>query len=142
MVNKRDVKVSIVYLSCHFDVGYFPCHWSRGTPLAFSMIHVSLQWQELAWVLSRLALFKYSYSRDMRFSTYDLSSICLIFVLALTLTIQDAYNGGNESSKLVSTIIFGRFIKTCNHYFPLRRAFLLLLCLVFTFYLYAPSKRA
>jgi hypothetical protein len=48
----------------------------------------------------------------MRFSTYDLSSICLIFVIALTLTIQDAYDGGNESSKLVSIIIFGRFIKT------------------------------
>jgi hypothetical protein len=61
---------------------------------------------------------KYSYSRDMRFSTYDLSSIYLIFVLALTLT-QDAYDRGNESSKLVSIIIFGRFIKTCNHCFPL-----------------------
>jgi hypothetical protein len=61
--------------------------------------------------LSRLALFKYSYSRDMKFSTYDLSSIYLIFVLALTLTTQDAYDGGNESSKLVSTIIFGWFIK-------------------------------
>jgi hypothetical protein len=44
-------------------------------------------------------------------STYDLSSIYIIFVLALTLTTQDAYDGGNESSKLVSTIIFGRFIK-------------------------------
>jgi hypothetical protein len=32
---------------------------------------------------------------------------CLIFVLAFTLTIQDAYDGGNESSKLVSIIIFG-----------------------------------
>jgi hypothetical protein len=47
----------------------------------------------------------------MRFSTYDLSSIYLIFVLALTLTTQDAYDGGNEGSKLISTIIFGRFIK-------------------------------
>jgi hypothetical protein len=49
--------------------------------------------------------FGYSYSWDMRFSTYDLSSICSISVLALTLTIQDVYDGGNESSKLVSTII-------------------------------------
>jgi hypothetical protein len=55
--------------------------------------------------------FRYSYSRDMRFSTHDLSSIYLIFVLALTLTNQDAYIGGNKSSKLISTIIFGRFIK-------------------------------
>jgi hypothetical protein len=47
----------------------------------------------------------------MRFSTYDLSSIYLIFVLALTLTTQDAYDGDNESSKLISTIISGRFIK-------------------------------
>jgi hypothetical protein len=49
--------------------------------------------------------FGYSYSRDTRFSTYDLSSICIIIVLALTLTIQDAYDGGNESSKPVSNII-------------------------------------
>jgi hypothetical protein len=58
-----------------------------------------------------IGIVKYSYSRDMRFSTYDLSSICLIFLLAFTLTTQDAYDGGNESSKLVSTIIFERFIK-------------------------------
>jgi hypothetical protein len=42
----------------------------------------------------------------MRFSTYDSSSICFIIVLALTLTIPDAYDGGNESSNLGSTIIF------------------------------------
>jgi hypothetical protein len=119
----------------------YTCHRTGGTLLAFSMIHVCLQWQELAWDLSRLALFKYSYSRDMRFSTDDLSSTYLIFVLTLTLTTQDAYDGGNASSKLVSNIIFGRFIKTCNHSFPLQRAFLLLLCWVFTVYLYAAIKR-
>jgi hypothetical protein len=75
------------------------------------MIHVCLQWQELTWDLSQLVWFKYSYSRDMRFLTYDLSSIYLIFVLTLTLTTQDAYDRGNESSKVISTIIFGRFIK-------------------------------
>jgi hypothetical protein len=47
----------------------------------------------------------------MKFSTYDFSSIYLIFVLALTLITQDAYDGGNDSSKIISTIIFGRFIK-------------------------------
>jgi hypothetical protein len=47
----------------------------------------------------------------MRFSTYGLSSIYLIFALTLTLTTQDANDRGNESSKLISTIIFGRFIK-------------------------------
>jgi hypothetical protein len=109
MVNKRDAEVSIICLSCHFDVGQFPCHRVGGTTLAFSMIHICLQWQELAWDLSRLAWFKYSYSRDMRFSTYDFSSIYLIFVPALTLT--TAYDGSNESSKLISTIIFERFIK-------------------------------
>ena len=83
--------------------------------------------------------FGYSYSQDTKFSTYDLSSICIITVLALTLTIQDAYDGGNESSKPVSTIIFEGY-KTCNHCFPLRRAFLLLLCWVTTFYLYAPLR--
>jgi hypothetical protein len=35
----------------------------------------------------------------------------LINVLAFTLTIQDAFDRGNETSKLVSTIIFWRFIK-------------------------------
>jgi hypothetical protein len=43
----------------------------------------------------------------MRFLTYDLLSICFIIEIALTLTTQDAYDGGNESSKLVSIIIFG-----------------------------------
>jgi hypothetical protein len=47
----------------------------------------------------------------MRFSTYELSRIYLIIALTLTLTIQDAYDRGNESSKLISTIIFGTFIK-------------------------------
>jgi hypothetical protein len=47
----------------------------------------------------------------MRFSTYGLSSIKLIFVLILTLTTQYANDRGNESSKLISTIIFGSFIK-------------------------------
>jgi hypothetical protein len=43
----------------------------------------------------------------MRLSIYDLLSIYFIIVLALTLTTQDAYDGGNESSKLVSITIFG-----------------------------------
>jgi hypothetical protein len=111
MVNKRDVEVSIVCLSCHFDVGQFPYHRAGGTLLAFSMILLCLQWQELASDQSRLVWFKYSYSWDMGFLNYDLSSIYLIFALALTLTTQDAYNGGNKSSKLISTIIFERFIK-------------------------------
>jgi hypothetical protein len=83
--------------------------------------------------------FGYSYSRDTRFSTYDLSSICSISVLLLILTIQNAYDGGNESSKPVSTIIFKGY-KTCNHCFPPRRVFLLLLCWVTTFYLCAPLR--
>jgi hypothetical protein len=31
MVNKRDVEVFIVCLSCHFDVGQFPYHQAGGT---------------------------------------------------------------------------------------------------------------
>jgi hypothetical protein len=34
MVNKRDVEVFIVCLSCHFDVGLFHVIEHRGTPLA------------------------------------------------------------------------------------------------------------
>jgi hypothetical protein len=33
MVNKRDVKVFIVCLSCYFDVGLFHVIGHRGTPL-------------------------------------------------------------------------------------------------------------
>jgi hypothetical protein len=112
MVNKRDVEVSIVCLSYRFDVGLFSCHRARGTLLAFSMIHICLQWQELAWDLSRVAWgLGIRTSRDMRLSTYNLLSICFIIVVTLTLTTQDSYDGGNESSKLVSIIIFWRFIK-------------------------------
>ena len=48
---------------------------------------------------------RYSYPRGMRPSTYDLSSIYLIFVITLTLITQDANDRGNESSKLISTIL-------------------------------------
>jgi hypothetical protein len=34
MVNKRDVEVFIIYLSCHFDVGLFYIIRHGGTPLA------------------------------------------------------------------------------------------------------------
>jgi hypothetical protein len=34
MVNKRDIKVFIVCLSCHFDVGLFHVIGHGGTPLA------------------------------------------------------------------------------------------------------------
>jgi hypothetical protein len=34
MVNKRDVDVFIVCLSCHFDVGLFHVIGHEGTPLA------------------------------------------------------------------------------------------------------------
>ena len=118
----------IVCLSCHFGVGLFHVIGHGGTPLAvLNDMHILTMTRALLGTLSKLAWFGYLYSRDTRFSTYDLSSICIIIVLALTLTIQDAYNGGNESSKPVSTIIFEGY-KTCNHCFPLRRAFLLLLC--------------
>jgi hypothetical protein len=49
MVNKRDADVFIVCLSCYFDVGLFYVIGHGGTPLAFLMIRIYLQWQELAW---------------------------------------------------------------------------------------------
>ena len=49
--------------------------------------------------------FRHLYSRGMRLSTYDLLSIYLILAITLTLTIQDANDRGNESSKLSSTIL-------------------------------------
>jgi hypothetical protein len=55
MVNKRDVEVFIICLSCHFDMEKLLYHQAGGTPLAFPMIHVCLQWQELTWDLSRVA---------------------------------------------------------------------------------------
>ena len=49
--------------------------------------------------------FRHSFSRGMRLSTYDLSSIYLILAITLTLTIQDANDKGNKISKLSSTIL-------------------------------------
>jgi hypothetical protein len=81
--------------------------WAHGVCICVRE-HVCLQWQELAWDLIRVAWgLGIRTSRDMGFSTYDLLSICFVIVLALTLTTEDAYDGGNESSKLASIIIFG-----------------------------------
>jgi hypothetical protein len=71
------------------------------------MIRIYLQRQELAWDSKSSSMrFGYLYFMGHEVLTYDLSSICSISVFTLTLTIQDAYDGGNEISKLVSTIIF------------------------------------
>jgi hypothetical protein len=91
-----------------------PCWLQNMSPIASMIMHSGSQWyvytyndKSLLETLSRVAWgLGIHTSRDVRFSTYDLSSICFIIVLAFTLTIQDAYDGGNESSKLVSTIIF------------------------------------
>jgi hypothetical protein len=108
MVNKSDAEVFIICLSYHFDVGLFYVIGQEVPRWQFSMIRVCLQWQELAWDLSRVAWdLGIRTSRDTRFLTYDLLSVCFIIVLAFTLTIQDTYDGGNESSKLVTIIIFG-----------------------------------
>jgi hypothetical protein len=86
---------------CSMSSGKEVPHWR------FSMIHVYLQWQELAWDPKSSSMrFGYSYFTGHKvFNLWFLMNM-LIIVLALTLTIQDAYDGGNESSKLVSTIIF------------------------------------
>jgi hypothetical protein len=102
-----------------------PCHRAWRYPVGGSRWYAYIyNDKSLAWD-SKLSCmrFGYSYSWDTGFLTYDLSSICIIIALTLTLTIQDAYDGGNESSKPVSNIIFEGF-KTCNHCFPPRRAYL------------------
>jgi hypothetical protein len=91
-----------------FWCGLVPCHWARRYPVGGSRWYMyTYNDKSLLGTLSRVAWgLGIRTSRDTRFSTYNLSSICFIIVLTLTLTIQDAYDGGNESSKLVSTIIF------------------------------------
>jgi hypothetical protein len=107
MLNKRDVKVFVVCLSCHFDVDLFHIIGHGGTPLlVLNDTRILTMTRTCLGPKQSSTRFEYSYSRGTTFSTYDLSSICIIIVLALTLTIQDAYDGGNKSSKPVSTIIF------------------------------------
>ena len=45
--------------------------------------------------------FRHSFSRGMRLSTYDLSSIYLILAITLTLTTQDANDRDNKRSKFM-----------------------------------------
>jgi hypothetical protein len=104
--------VFIVCLSCHFDVGLFHVIGQEVPHWRFLMIHVYLQWQELAWDLTQVAWgLGIHTSRDTRFSTYDLLSICFVIVFALTLTIQDAYDGGQWELKASKYHNFWRFIK-------------------------------
>jgi hypothetical protein len=88
MVNKRDVEVFIVCLSCHFDVGLFHVIGHGGIPLAvLDDTRILTMTRTCLGPKQSSTRFEYTYSRDTRFSTYDLSSICIIIVLALTLTI-------------------------------------------------------
>jgi hypothetical protein len=62
MVNKRDVEVFIVCLSCHFDVGLFHVIEQEVPYWRFSMVHIYLQWQEPAWDSKSSSMrFGYSY---------------------------------------------------------------------------------
>ena len=132
----------IVCLSCHFGMGMLLYHGAGGTPLAVldDTCILTMTRTYLGPKLSSMR-FRYSYSRGMRFSTCDLSSIQLIFAITLTLTIQDAYDRGNESSKLISTILFGRFIKLVYLAYSAKSlSFTIMLSLHLL--LYAPIKRA
>jgi hypothetical protein len=102
-------------LSVYHVILMWACSMSSGKEVPrwrFSMIRVYLQWQELAWDPKSSSMrFGYSYFTGHEVFNFWFVRHMLIIVLALTLTIQDAYDGGNESSKLLSTIIFWRFIK-------------------------------
>ena len=127
----------IVCLSCHFGVGLhlyervLPYHGARGTPLAVldDTCILTMTRTYLGPKLSRMR-FRYSYSRGMRFSTCDLQAYSS-FWLTLILTIEDAYDRGNESSKLISTILFWKIYKTCLS---------CLLCKESLFYFYVESS--
>jgi hypothetical protein len=143
MVNKRDAEVFIVCLSCHFDVGLFHVIGQEVPRWRFSMIRVCLQWQELAWDLSRVA-----WGLGIH-TSWDTEVFNLWFVKhMLHNCTRINFNHlrclwwGQWELKASKYHNFWRFYKTCNPCFPLWRAFLLLLCWVSTFYLYAPSKRA
>jgi hypothetical protein len=86
MVNKRDAEVSIVCLSCHFDVGIVSMLSGKRYPIVvLDDTCMLIMTRTCLGPKSSSMRFGYSYSQDVRFSTYDLSSICLIFVLAFTL---------------------------------------------------------
>ena len=136
----------IVCLSCHFGMGlllqeYLHIIGQEVPRWRFSMIHVYLQWQELIWDLSWVA-----WGLGTRIQgAWDFQLVICKhiahFLLTLTLTIQDAYDRGNESSKLISTILFGRFIKLVYLAYSAKSlsfTFMLSLHLL----LYAPIKRA
>jgi hypothetical protein len=56
MVNKRDVKVFIVCLSCHFDVGLFHVIGHGGTPLVvLDDTHILTMTRALLGTLSKVA---------------------------------------------------------------------------------------
>jgi hypothetical protein len=85
MVNKRDVEVFIIYLSCHFGIGKLPYHRGKGTP-------VEILYHTIILTMTKISLFpefsniwcRHSFSRDMRHSTYILSRALLIFAFTLT----------------------------------------------------------
>jgi hypothetical protein len=113
MVNKRDADVFIICLSYHFDEWIVPCHRVRRYPVGGSRWYVyTYNDKSLLGTLSKVAWdLGIRTSRDIRFSTYNLSSICIISIFALTLTIQDAYDGGQWELKASKYHNFWRFIK-------------------------------
>jgi hypothetical protein len=56
MVNKRDIEVFIVCLSCHFDVGLFHVIGHGGTPLAvLDDTYILTMTRALLGILSKVA---------------------------------------------------------------------------------------
>jgi hypothetical protein len=83
MVNKRDVEVFIVCLSCHFGMGKLPYHRARGTSVESLYDTIILTMIRICFV-SRVKQCRHLFPRGMRHSTYILSRALLIFAFTLT----------------------------------------------------------
>ena len=96
-----------ICLSCYFVMGKNSCIMGKEVPRVVVLDNTHILTMTRTYRDPKLSSMRcrYSYPRGMRHSTYDLSSIWLILVITLNLTIQDANDRGNESSKLISIIL-------------------------------------
>ena len=76
MVNKKIAEMLIVCLPCHFGYGKAPVPCARGTPLVV-LNDMQILIVTRTYLDPKLSMHEVwpSYSRDLRFPTYTLSSI-------------------------------------------------------------------